>query len=55
MTRVSKDYADYERGTAVRHCALCRHFWSPDKCAIVTGEISPKAVCRYFEKKKDEK
>ena len=54
MTRVSKDYAEYERGTKERHCSMCKHFEKPEACAIVVGKISAGGSCRYFERNKDE-
>lgn len=49
---VTKRQADYGGGMKKAHCAVCKHFKSPDRCEIVEGEINPQAWCKYFERKK---
>lgn len=34
-----------------RRCAGCTHFWEPNACEIVAGEISPDGWCRHHEPK----
>lgn len=50
--KVSKSAAKYSGGMKSAHCAICRHFQSPDACEIVKGTINPQAWCKYFETKK---
>jgi hypothetical protein len=54
VTRVTKEYAEYARGTKNSRCGLCAHFVAPDKCKIVTGKISAQGWCQYFKRKADE-
>lgn len=49
--RVSQAEANYRRGSADKACALCTMFRPPGSCTKVAGEISPRGVCDYFERK----
>jgi hypothetical protein len=45
--------ADYRRyGTEARHCAVCSMYRGPNDCTAVRAPISPIAVCKLFELKK---
>ena len=48
--RVSKEDADYGKGTPFRRCGLCEYLERGNKCKIVEGDIDPYDVCKYFEK-----
>jgi hypothetical protein len=50
--KMTKRQAGYGGGMKSVHCAICRHFLTPDACEIVEGEINPQAWCRYFETKR---
>lgn len=39
------NYRQYEK------CATCTHFYSPNSCDRVAGNISPEAVCSLWEMK----
>jgi hypothetical protein len=47
--KVSKAKAGYSGGMKKAHCALCKHFESPDACEYVSGTINPQAWCKFFE------
>lgn len=49
MTKATKSSVHYgpARGHAA-HCAVCRHFRRPDRCARVEGAIRPGDWCRLF-------
>lgn len=51
--KATKAAADYEQTSNRPYvCANCTMYESPSSCTKVAGNISPKAVCRYFEPKK---
>jgi hypothetical protein len=47
--KASKDEADYRRGTATRFCLRCAMYRHDGSCESVKGDISPMALCDYFE------
>lgn len=51
ILKKDKSTVDYSRGKPDAHCALCQHFRSPDRCALVRGTISPSMWCRLFKRK----
>jgi hypothetical protein len=49
---LSKDSVDYRQH---EKCLTCMHFYPANSCEIVSGNISPEAVCNRWEiKKRDE-
>jgi hypothetical protein len=49
----TKAEAEYKtRGQGKRICANCTMFRAPSSCTSVKGQISPQAVCKFFEAKK---
>lgn len=54
MAKAAKAKANYRYGTASRKCSLCSMFRPPHSCTAVLGEISPSALCDYFERKSEE-
>jgi Inorganic Pyrophosphatase len=48
-TKLSKAAANYRTGSPDMQCSQCTMFRSPDACTAVKGEISPQALCDYFE------
>jgi hypothetical protein len=51
--KASKQEAKYE--PIAKHmserCGICRFFEKPDGCKKVSGVISPRAWCKYFDRK----
>lgn len=47
----SKAVAHYRAGSRRERCGLCTMFVAPSSCTKVRGDISPSAVCDYFEAK----
>jgi len=51
--KVSHVDAEYkEHGTAARHCSVCSMYEGPNKCSAVRSPISPAAICKLFDPKK---
>jgi hypothetical protein len=48
---VSKQDADYRKGTPDERCGLCTMFMPPNGCSYVEGHIRPYDVCDFFERK----
>ena len=46
----TKAVANYRDARGVRRCENCTMFRPPDACTSVQGDISPDAVCDYFER-----
>jgi hypothetical protein len=47
---VSKDAAQYqETPKGLLSCSVCTFFRAPGSCKIVTGIVSPKGWCRFFD------
>jgi hypothetical protein len=53
VTKETKSLALYRQGTDARHCSICTMFVAPRSCTKVAGVISPRALCRYFAKKRN--
>jgi hypothetical protein len=51
--KATKAEAHYRPGNSNRRCEICTMFVEPDQCTAVKGEISPGALCDYFERDKE--
>lgn len=45
LDKSAVNYRPYEK------CLTCMHFYGPNSCDIVAGNISPEAVCDRWEMK----
>jgi hypothetical protein len=41
--------ANYRAGKGDRRCRNCTRFRPPSACTLLSGKISPLAMCRHFE------
>jgi hypothetical protein len=48
--KITKESADYGKGTWHRRCALCTMFREPHSCTLVEGRIDADDVCKYFKR-----
>lgn len=51
--KVSKETAEYRKGTPFRRCGQCCYMHG-QTCEIVAGYIAPYQVCKYFQPKMGE-
>jgi len=51
--KVSKRSVAYGPGAVHRRCDLCTMWRPPSSCTHVAGTISPAAVCKDFERKRE--
>ena len=50
--RIEKAAAEYvARAEGSRRCAGCSMFRPPHGCTLVEGSISPRGVCKFWERK----
>jgi hypothetical protein len=52
--KVSKETAEYRKGSAFERCGLCCYMHG-QTCDVVRGYIAPYQVCKYFQPKMGEK
>ncbi len=48
--KATKYEAHYRGGTKDKRCAICSMFEPPSSCTSVNGQISPRALCDFFER-----
>lgn len=46
---VSKENAEYQKGTPFERCGVCEYMFG-HKCKVVAGYITAYQVCKYFQK-----
>ena len=51
--KATKTQAHYRGGTKNKRCGVCSMFQPPNSCTSVRGHISDKALCDYFEARKE--
>lgn len=49
--KVTKAQAHYRGGNSTKYCSVCNMYRAPNSCTAVRGQISPRGLCDYFEKK----
>lgn len=50
--KTTKSEANYRTGAGRTRCQYCTMFRPPKSCTVVEGDISPQALCDYFEEGK---
>ena len=48
MEKETKAAVDYRRGSAARHCSICRAWRPPHGCVKVEGAIDASMLCDRF-------